>query len=125
MIFGDGAALGGVLVGRWIDPSGRWNTLRPVERHAALLAGYRDGRLISRDSSFQLTVTRQSRRKGWAVALLVHEDVLVFRKLKSDRCGVCRARSSASISASATPTLNRSSGPAPGKPVGDAATQSP
>jgi hypothetical protein len=51
-----------------------------VERCVALLAGVRGGQLISRPSFFQLDNTRKARARGEAWHLIVHEDVLIFRK---------------------------------------------
>jgi modification methylase len=53
--------------------------LDPVARHAALLSGLRDGRLVARPSFFQLHNLRQARRDGQPWHLIVHEDVLIFR----------------------------------------------
>lgn len=47
-------------------------------RHVALLAGLRDGRLVSRSSFFQLA--RQRRGTVPRMLLIAHEDVLVFAK---------------------------------------------
>ncbi len=55
--------------------------LAPVERCVALLAGIRGGQLIPRPSLFQLDNTRKARARGEPWHLIVHEDVLVFRKL--------------------------------------------
>ncbi|MGF1431543.1 TRM11 family SAM-dependent methyltransferase [Kitasatospora sp. LaBMicrA B282] len=54
--------------------------LTPVERCVALLAGVRDGELLARPSFFQLTNIRAARAAGVPMHLIVHEDVLVFRK---------------------------------------------
>ncbi len=53
--------------------------LTPVARHAALLAGLRDGNLIARPSFFQLDNIRRARRHGQPWHLIVHEDVLIFQ----------------------------------------------
>ncbi|MGH3184965.1 MAG: hypothetical protein ACRDOE_24090, partial [Streptosporangiaceae bacterium] len=54
--------------------------LAPVERCVALLAGVRGGQLIPRPSFFQLDNTRKARARGEPWHLIVHEDVLIFRK---------------------------------------------
>jgi DNA modification methylase len=46
----------------------------------ALLAGIRDGELVPYPSFFQLTQTRKAVARGERTALVIHEDVLVFRK---------------------------------------------
>jgi hypothetical protein len=53
--------------------------LEPVARHAALLAGLRDGRLIARPSFFQLENLRKARQRGEPWHLIVHEDLLILR----------------------------------------------
>jgi len=54
--------------------------LVPSARYVALLAGLRDGRLIARPSFFQLDNLRKARQRGEPWHLIVHEDVLVFRR---------------------------------------------
>jgi hypothetical protein len=54
--------------------------LTPTERCAALLAGIRNSRLIARPSFFQMKNVRDARRRGIPLALVQHEDVLVFTK---------------------------------------------
>ncbi|MGW3956993.1 TRM11 family SAM-dependent methyltransferase [Streptomyces sp. NPDC004752] len=54
--------------------------LTPTERCAALLAGIRDGRLITRPSFFQMKNVRDARRQGIPLAVIQHEDVLVFTR---------------------------------------------
>ena len=54
--------------------------LKLVDHRYALLTGYRDGRFIPRHSFFQLTVARESRRKGRPVHLPAFEHVLVFTR---------------------------------------------
>lgn len=54
--------------------------LIPAARYVALLAGLRDGRLIARPSFFQLENVRKARQRGEPWHLIVHEDVLVFRR---------------------------------------------
>jgi SAM-dependent methyltransferase len=46
----------------------------------ALLAAIRDGELVPYPSFFQLTQTRKAVARGDHTALVIHEDVLVFRK---------------------------------------------
>jgi hypothetical protein len=46
----------------------------------ALLAAIRDDELLPYPSFFQLTQTRKAVARGDRTALVVHEDVLVFRK---------------------------------------------
>lgn len=48
------------------------------ERCAALMAAWRDGALVARPSFFQLDYARKQARAGRPVAVIVHEDVLVF-----------------------------------------------
>jgi tRNA G10 N-methylase Trm11 len=52
--------------------------LRLVERHAALLAGVREGRLVPRASFFQMRDVRAARARGVPQLVIAHEDVLVF-----------------------------------------------
>ncbi|WP_406311715.1 hypothetical protein [Streptomyces sp. NBC_00114] len=54
--------------------------LTPAERCVALLAGIRDGRLITRPSFFQMKNVRDARRQGIPLAVVQHEDVLVFTR---------------------------------------------
>ncbi len=49
----------------------------------ALLAAIRDGDLLPRPSFWQLTQTRKAIARGERIALVCHEDVLVFRKPRS------------------------------------------
>jgi hypothetical protein len=51
-----------------------------AERCVALLAGVRDGRLVPRGSFFQLKNVRDACAAGVPLHLIVHEDVLVFRR---------------------------------------------
>ncbi len=51
-----------------------------VERCVALLAGIRDDHLVLRPSFFQLKNVSDARRRGVPLHLIVHEDVLIFRK---------------------------------------------
>ncbi|GIG69338.1 TRM11 family SAM-dependent methyltransferase [Phytomonospora endophytica] len=54
--------------------------LVPAERCVALLAAWRRGRLASRPSFFALDYARRSTSAGRPVAVIVHEDILVFTK---------------------------------------------
>jgi hypothetical protein len=54
--------------------------LVPAARSVALLAGLREGRLIARPSFFQLHNLREARGRGEPWHLIVHEDVIIFRK---------------------------------------------
>ncbi|OIK04388.1 TRM11 family SAM-dependent methyltransferase [Streptomyces monashensis] len=54
--------------------------LTPTERCVALLAGIRDSRLITRPSFFQMKNVRDARRLGIPLAVIQHEDVLVFTR---------------------------------------------
>ena len=49
--------------------------LQPVQRCVALLAGLRNGGLVTRASFFQQQNTAQSRRDGLPLSLIAHEDV--------------------------------------------------
>lgn len=60
--------------------AGRAAGLTPAERCVALLAGIRDSRLITRPSFFQMKNVRDARRQGIPLAVVQHEDVLVFTK---------------------------------------------
>lgn len=53
-------------------------SLTPRERCVAVLAAWRDGRLIPHHSFFALHNTRQARAKGAPRHLIVHEDILTF-----------------------------------------------
>jgi modification methylase len=54
--------------------------LVPAERRVALLAGIREGRLVTRPSFFQMKNVRDARRSGIPQHLIAHEDVLCFVK---------------------------------------------
>ncbi|MDI5973710.1 DNA methyltransferase [Streptomyces sp. SL13] len=58
--------------------AGKAAGLTPTERCAALLAGIRDSRLVARPSFFQMKNVRDARRQGIPLAVVQHEDVLVF-----------------------------------------------
>ncbi|PJJ05547.1 DNA methylase [Streptomyces sp. 2333.5] len=64
--------------------AGKAAGLTPSERCVALLAGIRDGRLVSRPSFFQMKNVRDARRQGMPLSVIQHEDVLVFTRLPSD-----------------------------------------
>ncbi|WP_063774887.1 TRM11 family SAM-dependent methyltransferase [Kitasatospora azatica] len=68
--------------------------LVPVERCVALLAGLRDDALVARPSFFQLKNVRAARAAGVPMHLIVHEDVLVFRRMKAQVTG-CENRAGA------------------------------
>ena len=58
--------------------------LHLVDRCVALLAAVRDdGHLQPRHSFWQLTVTRNARRRGIPLHLIAHEDVLVFAAVET------------------------------------------
>ncbi|WP_161791009.1 TRM11 family SAM-dependent methyltransferase [Actinomadura welshii] len=48
-------------------------------RHAALLAGLRDGGLVNRASFFQMLETRRARDRGIPACATAHEDLLLFQ----------------------------------------------
>ncbi|WP_246102325.1 hypothetical protein [Streptomyces piniterrae] len=60
--------------------AGRAAGLTPTERCAALLAGIRDNRLITRPSFFQMKNVRDARRQGVPLSVVQHEDVLIFTR---------------------------------------------
>jgi modification methylase len=60
--------------------AGRAAGLTATERCVALLAGIRDGRLITRPSFFQMKNVRDARRAGIPLSVIQHEDVLVFTR---------------------------------------------
>ncbi|MCC3654067.1 site-specific DNA-methyltransferase [Streptomyces sp. S07_1.15] len=60
--------------------AGRAAGLVPAERCVALLAGIRDGGLVARPSFFQMKNVRDARRQGIPLALVQHEDALVFNR---------------------------------------------
>jgi len=49
------------------------------ERHAALLVGLQQDRLVGRPSFFQLDRVRKARAAGVPIRLIAHEDVLILR----------------------------------------------
>jgi modification methylase len=60
--------------------AGRAAGLTPIERCVALLAGLDGDHLVARPSFFQLDNTRKARARGEPWHLIVHEDLLIFRK---------------------------------------------
>ncbi|RSN56681.1 RNA methyltransferase [Actinomadura sp. WAC 06369] len=50
-------------------------------RHAALLAGLRDGGLVSRASFFQMLETGRVRDRGIPACVTAHEDLLLFQRV--------------------------------------------
>ncbi len=66
------------LPGRIIETAQR-HGLTLVGRHAALLAGLRDGGLVNRASFFQMLETRRARDRGIPACAIAHEDLLVFQ----------------------------------------------
>ncbi|MFD0852383.1 hypothetical protein ACFQ07_09120, partial [Actinomadura adrarensis] len=50
-----------------------------VDRRVALLAGLRDGGLVTRASFFQMLETRRARDKGIPACTSAHEDLLLFQ----------------------------------------------
>ncbi|WP_405590023.1 TRM11 family SAM-dependent methyltransferase [Streptomyces sp. NBC_01190] len=65
--------------------------LTPAERCVALLAGIRDGGLIARPSFFQMKNVRDARRQGIPLAVVQHEDVLVFTRPGQNAAGTATA----------------------------------
>ena len=53
--------------------------LVPVQRCVALLAGLREGQLVTRPSFFQRRLVAKARAAGQPWHTIVHEDVLIFR----------------------------------------------
>ena len=78
--------------------------LRPVQRCAALLAGVRDGELVTRASFFQRSNVGKARAAGASWHLVVHEDVLVL----------AAARRPARANAAQPPALPAAAWPIPG-----------
>jgi tRNA G10 N-methylase Trm11 len=66
------------LPGQVIDTA-RHNGLALTGRHAALLAGLRDGQLVNRASFFQMLETRRARDRGIPACATAHEDLLLFQ----------------------------------------------
>ncbi|MGW0207675.1 TRM11 family SAM-dependent methyltransferase [Streptomyces sp. NPDC003233] len=60
--------------------AGKAAGLTPTERCVALLAGIRDSLMVTRPSFFQMKNVRDARRQGIPLAVIQHEDVLVFTK---------------------------------------------
>lgn len=61
-------------------PAGKAAGLTPIERCVALLAGIRDSRMVTRPSFFQMKNVRDAHRQGIPLAVIQHEDVLIFTK---------------------------------------------
>lgn len=70
--------------------------LIPAERNIALLAGIREGQLITRPSFFQMKNVSDARRRGIPLHLIAHEDVLVFVKPGGTCAGPWKASHSGS-----------------------------
>ncbi|MEO3824558.1 hypothetical protein [Actinomadura sp. B10D3] len=68
------------LPGQVIDTAHR-SGLALTARHAALLAGFRDGGLINRASFFQMLETRRARDRGIPACATAHEDLLLFKRV--------------------------------------------
>ncbi|MGI5207700.1 TRM11 family SAM-dependent methyltransferase [Spirillospora sp. CA-108201] len=66
------------LPGQVIDTA-RHQGLVLTGRHAALLAGLRDGGLVNRASFFQMLETRRARDRGIPACATAHEDLLLFQ----------------------------------------------
>ncbi|MFJ5591000.1 TRM11 family SAM-dependent methyltransferase [Streptomyces noursei] len=60
--------------------AGKSAGLTPSERCVALLAGIRNGHLVSRPSFFQMKNVRDARRRGIPLSVVQHEDVLLFTR---------------------------------------------
>jgi modification methylase len=89
--------------------------LHPVDRCVALLAAvHDDGHLQPRHSFWQLTVTRQARRNGIPLSLLVHEDALVFAAAEPRAGSGALADSSHHDHAAASPGVSDAGRPGPG-----------
>lgn len=63
-----------------VAAAGKAAGLIPAERCVALLAGIRDSQLIARPSFFQMKNVRDARRQGIPLAVVQHEDVLIFTR---------------------------------------------
>ncbi len=68
------------LPGQVIDTVHR-HQLALTGRHAALLAGLRDGGLVNRASFFQMLETRRARDRGIPACATAHEDLLLFQRI--------------------------------------------
>ncbi|MFB6536661.1 TRM11 family SAM-dependent methyltransferase [Streptomyces noursei] len=60
--------------------AGKSAGLLPTERCVAMLAGIRNGHLITRPSFFQMKNVRDARRQGIPLSVVQHEDVLIFTR---------------------------------------------
>ncbi|MFG2744091.1 TRM11 family SAM-dependent methyltransferase [Streptomyces chartreusis] len=97
--------------------AGKSAGLTPAERCVALLAGIRDSRLITRPSFFQMKNVRDARHQGIPLAVVQHEDVLVFTRTQQrtgprattdePRCTATAARRSATPAAVRSRTCAR------------------
>ncbi|TYB40814.1 TRM11 family SAM-dependent methyltransferase [Actinomadura chibensis] len=76
------------LPGQVIDTA-RQHGLVLTGRHVALLAGLRDGRLVSRASFFQMLEAGRARDRGIPACVTAHEDLLIFQKA-ADLAGAVR-----------------------------------
>lgn len=76
------------LPGQVIDTAHR-HGLALTGRHAALLAGLRNGGLVSRASFFQMLETGRARDRGIPACVTAHEDLLIFQKA-ADLTGAAR-----------------------------------
>ncbi|WP_018536331.1 DNA methyltransferase [Streptomyces sp. MspMP-M5] len=63
--------------------AGKTAGLTLSERCVALLAGIRNGRLVTRPSFFQMKNVRDARRQGIPLSVVQHEDVLVFTRSRT------------------------------------------
>jgi hypothetical protein len=66
--------------------------LEPVERCVALLAALRDGRYVARPSFYQLDHVRKAITAGRRLALIAHEDAIVFCKGRAGPRGTRAAK---------------------------------
>lgn len=53
-----------------------------IDRAAALLAGFRDNRVVSRTSFFALHNVRTARDRGQPIQVIAHEDILAFQRIQ-------------------------------------------
>lgn len=91
--------------------------LTPTERCVALLAGIRDSRLITRPSFFQMKNVQDARHQRIPLAVIQHEDVLVFTRPgqttqhcpEASACTAYSARTAPPAAAVRSRTCNRRS----------------
>ncbi|MFI6053239.1 TRM11 family SAM-dependent methyltransferase [Streptomyces violascens] len=84
--------------------AGKTAGLIPTERCVALLAGIRNGHLITRPSFFQMKNVRDARRLGIPLSVVQHEDALIFiRPGNYGNCARLKGRGSEPKPAPATP----------------------